>query len=1575
MALALQVLAYDSYTAPVTSLDKRQPTVNGIPVPGKLSQVPIIRVYSKLPSGHTCLVHVHDVFPYIYVRYFGAKDKLKVREELIKLKNEIEFKLHLSLQRKCKLNPRKRKRAPRKSNDKLSSSDSDEWQFDNSKNYIADLSLVRGIPFYGYHLGHTPFVKISLANPKHVKKLTKLLHEGKIFNKFIQPFESHVPYTLQFLTDYNLFSMECMNLDKIFFRYPLVQTTTTESYHKNFKTRLGNFNKFKINKELENTIKNFLNFNGVNVNIFNISSYPRVGRTVLEIDTCAKFISNRRYLNERDIHSGLFEAVEESTGYFKSTKGLWDDVKYLRGLKGLSDDESLRLFEGIKRKNDVNWENSQELKNLFNYCLHQSEKAAGADLTLENIEATAAKGDCWCLNFPTSFQSVEQLWNNIEKFVTYKRDLMALPPEIYLERQHGNALVDYLLKSAHFNSTESSFSEGSFKSSFQEYDNDGGVNNDGNGNDNDDDDATENDDEGTENDDDINGGYDENEEEDMFIGTIPHLSMNEQVDFLGNQNCKNKEYNTANSSFETKNFDDVNQEENIKSFDSVKHDLTHSLHDASVLDDPDGLTSQRESLKLKPSDYQIFIQTQKPKIDQLSQKNSVQNNNLLDTSVDSSIQLNSSIFLPNLNIEYPDPFYSRLDNYDSKPFYFAGKKYLLPCKELENEPLNLEDVQLKNSLGRFQFQLNPPTNLELNDWAQQSQKQKRAGPSSSIFDSQIKGPSAQHKGFKYSSINSIEEHRENQVQKLIMLTIEIHVSTRGQLFPDPVIDEIDAIFWKYDGQSYPFQGSDKQDSGIFINSKKEKIFESVQNQKSELNICLFDSELEMVKALMELVEITDPDILSGFELNSMSWGYIIERFRKFYDIDLTEALSRVILNKGKLGDSWGIRHASGIRINGRHLLNVWRHMRNDITLNNYTFENIVFQTLHLKIPKYKWKILTAWWRSNNSKKIGWVLNYWMLRVDLQFETIKKLETIEKISEQSRLLGCDFYSMIYRGSQYKVECLLVRLAKEENFILISPSKKQVFNQDSLECIPLVMEPQSGFYKSPLVVLDFQSLYPSIIIAYNICYSTYLGRLQGFDPNKYTKSGITNFKLPLGLLKILENDINITPNGMMFAKSNVRKSLLSKMLAELLDLRIFVKGTMSSFENSDLKKLYNNRQLAIKLIANVTYGYTSASFSGRMPHSGIADAIVSCGRQTLINAIESIESESDWGAKVVYGDTDSLFVYLPGKSKSDAFKIGKKIASKITKMNPDPIKLKFEKVYFPSVLLTKKRYIGWSFEGENQLEPKFDAKGIETIRRDGIPAQGKILEKSLNILFKDRDISLVKDYVVNELQKIVKGNVNIKDFIFARKVRIGTYKNEAYIPPGARLGMAQMEKDHRNAPQYKERVTYVVRKGNKSERLQDKCLSVEDFLMGKNELDDQYYIDKVLVPPLERVFNLIGVDVRKWVSEMPKKINFRGIRGIKVKSVRCPNCGKFSKSTRSLCDQCQKDQLVAVDINRKIRHTQSKWENVINFCENCSKKSRVGDANKCVNEDCKVYFDRIRRGEQVVLLETELSQLEW
>lgn len=159
-----------------------------------------------------------------------------------------------------------------------------------------------------------------------------------------------------------------------------------------------------------------------------------------------------------------------------------------------------------------------------------------------------------------------------------------------------------------------------------------------------------------------------------------------------------------------------------------------------------------------------------------------------------------------------------------------------------------------------------------------------------------------------------------------------------------------------------------------------------------------------------------------------------------------------------------------------------------------------------------------------------------------------------------------------------------------------------------------------------------------------------------------------------------------------------------------------------------------------------------------------------RQALENSIKYIHNNFKlYSGRVVYGDTDSLFVEFANCEKLKAFHLSYKIVEKISNFFPKPLKLKFEKIYYPSILLAKKRYIGNMFETPDQSEAVMDAKGVEIVRRDGCQIASKILERSCKILFEFKDHKKVKEYVLKQCMKLVNGKINIKEFIIAKEYR--------------------------------------------------------------------------------------------------------------------------------------------------------------------------------------------------------------
>ncbi|KAK5114206.1 hypothetical protein LTR85_010271 [Meristemomyces frigidus] len=994
---------------------------------------------------------------------------------------------------------------------------------------------------------------------------------------------------------------------------------------------------------------------------------------------------------------------------------------------------------------------------------------------------------------------------------------------------------------------------------------------------------------------------------------------------------------------------------------------------------------------------------------------------------------------------YQDAFYSNEKDVPERPREYAGQEFrlesttlpYLPAFDVEGRQqsgkgtvvdkakLELDEHMRRRecSLKDWEIMKPPPTHAEVQAWVHseappavddldalevdgppQTSNIRRStwhNPASELPISQIDGPTQKNKhDFKYSQRRA-STSVQHETGYMSTMALEVHINNRGELAPDPERDEVGMVVWCLADEQ--LGAGEEVKVGIVVLIKEgeggdaelvEKIKKIVGNG---VQVDAEDNELDLLNRMVDIVRAYDPDIMTGFEVHNGSWGYLIERARLAYEFNLPDEFSRMRSQShgrfGKEADRWGFTHTSTVRITGRHTINIWRAMRSELNLLQYTMENVVFHLLHRRIPHYKFVDLTRWYRSGKARDLAKVLDYFMTRTRLDLNILDANELIPRTSEQARLLGVDFFSVFSRGSQFKVESLMFRIAKPESFVLVSPSRKQVGAQNALECLPLVMEPQSAFYTSPLLVLDFQSLYPSVMIAYNYCYSTCLGRIVPWRGNN--KMGFADFQRSPGLLELVKDHLNIAPNGMMYVKPSMRKSLLAKMLGEILETRVMVKSGMKvDKDDKTLQQLLNNRQLALKLIANVTYGYTSASFSGRMPCSEIADSIVQTGRETLEKAIALIHSVEKWSAEVVYGDTDSLFVYLKGRTRAEAFKIGDEIAKRVTEMNPRPVKLKFEKVYHPCVLLAKKRYVGFKYESPSQTEPEFDAKGIETVRRDGTPAEQKIEEKALKLLFRTSDLSEVKRYFQSQCTKIMQGRFSVQDFCFAKEVKLGTYADKGPPPPGALIATKRMLRDPRAEPQYGERVPYVVVAGAPGARLWERCVEPERLIYDEHaDLDAEYYISKNLIPPLERIFNLVGANVRAWYDEMPKVQRIRMLGGPRDGEVAGKGKGKKTMESYMgsllclicrtklppipaqaaqaqqvhlpLCTFCREErsQQTLQALQQKLQKAEKKARDMEDVCRSCANLPPVEEDVRCDSRDCPVFYSRVKANTQL------------
>lgn len=1539
--------------------------------------------------------------------------------------------------------------------------------YDGKSVYVGHITLVKGIPFYGYHVGYKFFLKVYLLNPAHMTRFADLLHQGAIMNRVLQPYESHLQYLLQWMCDYNLYGCGYIDCAKVQFRGPVPESdaidTTTHKWHDASIT---------------------------NSHLAEPDQYPRQSHCSIEVDVCVQDILNRHELHSRLIHHNLFEQsypLKPDEKYVPSMAGLWRDETIRRKRRmGLTDPSSspfppevlISMSADARNTDKGGWIHEEEYRELLEQLVKDENRVG----PVAN-RATFVKPAEGQVHIKTALESIEDLFpGNFEtQVLTEEENSLQLPEQ---DAQEHMPLHDENLELADINEDGDpddqpdseeppsldplSVSEAQIKTQ----NNHEAQSSDGSSHEVD--------------------GYksgDRAHYSGTASGTRQRSTSVEDERLRKKLRLSQEETSNASGTSYSVKSDGraLHGKENLfRSSQSSQSVARPSTLPFPVVKDPNAPETRLRLSQTDISKSQIASRSQVAKGSNgrfgsnpetlqplsTSQRTSIagQTHGSLSNATiaisstlhrllsatsrgahithyttlpPSSNSVRTSIVSGELPVLYRDAYYSHEADVPERSREYAGRDFTLSSTTIPYLPLfdpfstsilHSEDVlvdkkhsadplrPLQCSLRHWELILAPPPYKQVERWLRNEMQHDGIDPAAKgpslpeqrkLPDhvSQVEGPTQKNRhGFKYSQ-KKTSTSVKHETQYMSILSLEVHVNSRASFTPDPAQDQIEAIFWCIQGD----EGANDNNyrTGMLCLSDDEGIVHQIRKQTSVV-VEYEGDELDLINRIVDIVRHFDPDILTGYEVHNGSWGYLIERARLKFEYDLCDEISRTKAQShsrfGKEADRWGFTHTSTIRVTGRHMINIWRAMRGELNLLQYTMENVVFHLLHKRIPHYQYSDLTTWYTSAKPRNLAKVLDYFITRVQLDLDILEANEIVPRTSEQARLLGVDFFSVISRGSQFKVESTMFRIAKPENYLLVSPSRKQVGQQNALECLPLVMEPQSAFYSSPLLVLDFQSLYPSVMIAYNYCYSTCLGRVVPWRGRN--KIGFTDFDREPGLLNLVKEHVNIAPNGMMYVKPEMRKSLLAKMLGEILETRVMVKsGMKTDKDDKTLQQLLNNRQLALKLLANVTYGYTSASFSGRMPASEIADSIVQTGRETLEKAIAFIHSVAKWDAEVVYGDTDSLFVYLKGRTRDQAFTIGEEMAEAVTRMNPRPIKLKFEKVYHPCVLLAKKRYVGFKYESRHQKVPDFDAKGIETVRRDGTPVEQKIEEKALKILFKTSDLSQVKSYFLSQCAKIMEGRVSIQDFLFAKEVKLGTYSDRGPPPPGALIATKRMLADPRAEPQYGERVPYVVVTGAPSARLIDRCVSPETLLQNDHiELDAEYYILKNLIPPLERIFNLMGANVRQWYDEMPKVQRIRNVtlplnqqqpvadalvkegnpNHIKtlegyLKSSVCLICRSKLPSVPPkpntldtgmrlpLCKQClRKPVRVLLGLKHIICKSEKRVANINAVCRSCSNLA-WGDAIRCDSRDCPVFYTRTRETSRLAGLREDLGRV--
>uniref|UniRef100_A0A8C4ZFH4 DNA polymerase n=1 Tax=Gadus morhua TaxID=8049 RepID=A0A8C4ZFH4_GADMO len=241
--------------------------------------------------------------------------------------------------------------------------------------------------------------------------------------------------------------------------------------------------------------------------------------------------------------------------------------------------------------------------------------------------------------------------------------------------------------------------------------------------------------------------------------------------------------------------------------------------------------------------------------------------------------------------------------------------------------------------------------------------------------------------------------------------------------------------------------------------------------------------------------------------------------------------------------------------------------------------------------------------------------------------------------------------------------------------------------------LVLDPKIGFYDKFVLLLDFNSLYPSIIQEFNICFTTvqreaHVQRRKGEDDESEEIPEVPDPDLDMGILP--------------------------KEIRKLVERRKQVKQLMKQQDlNPDLYMQYDIRQKALKLTANSMYGCLGFSYS-RFYAKPLAALVTHKGREILLHTKDMVQKMN---LEVIYGDTDSIMINTNSRTLEEVFKLGNKVKAEVNKMYK-LLEIDIDGVFKSLLLLKKKKYAALVVEqlGDGRYSTKQELKGLDIVRRD-------------------------------------------------------------------------------------------------------------------------------------------------------------------------------------------------------------------------------------------------------------------
>ncbi|AQS79185.1 DNA polymerase catalytic subunit [Ateline alphaherpesvirus 1] len=557
----------------------------------------------------------------------------------------------------------------------------------------------------------------------------------------------------------------------------------------------------------------------------------------------------------------------------------------------------------------------------------------------------------------------------------------------------------------------------------------------------------------------------------------------------------------------------------------------------------------------------------------------------------------------------------------------------------------------------------------------------------------------------------------------------------------------------------------------------------------------FDSEFELLLAFFTFLKQYAPEFATGYNIVNFDWPFLATKMTSVYEVQLG-GYGR--LNTRGTFRIWDIgsnhfQKRSKAKITGVVNIDMYAIVREKVKLSSYKLGAVAEAVLGDRKKDLEYRDIPRFYAAGPDLRgvIGeYCIQDSLLVGQLFFKYLPHLE----LAAVAQLAGINLVRAVYDGQQVRVYTCLLRLAGRRGFVLPDtpgrfgqatgrppggggfpgddplwePGADEAADDDEGEEAggeeaeaateargapgpkkeggggrqvgyqgATVLEPETGFHVHPVVVFDFASLYPSIIQAHNLCLSTLSLRPEAVG---HLRPGDDYLAVEVGARRFF------------FVKAHVRESLLSVLLRDWLAMRKSIRARIPQSAPEEAV-LLDKQQAAIKVVCNSVYGFTGVR-QGLLPCLPVAATVTTIGRDMLLSTREYVHArwaarealEADfpeaagmrtgegYSARIIYGDTDSIFVLCRGLSAQGLTEMGDRMASHISRaLFPPPIKLECEKTFTKLLLITKKKYIGLVHGGKMLI------KGVDLVRKNNCAFINRTSRALVDLLFHDDAVS--------------------------------------------------------------------------------------------------------------------------------------------------------------------------------------------------------------------------------------------